>query len=37
LLDQARFAFDKGPGNRSALLIVKFEFQIAIPAPATTA
>jgi hypothetical protein len=27
-LDQARFAFDKGPADRSALLIVKFKFQL---------
>lgn len=33
--DQARFAFDKGPANRSALLIVKLKSQIAIPAPGT--
>jgi hypothetical protein len=32
--DQARFALDKRLANRSALLIVKLEFQSAAPAPA---
>jgi hypothetical protein len=32
-LDQARFAFDKRPADRSALLIVEFKLQATVPGP----